>query len=621
MAPALTSSHPIPPPADAPAFLAGTRLFRSLDGAGLAEVAGELEWLLVPGGEVVCRQGDEGDALFLVYSGRLAVVREAEGERGQMLGEVGRGESFGEVAVLTGRRRTATVYALRDVVIARLSWSVAQAVLARQPAALLALTRRLASLLDPMAPPERNRTCLALAVTPVGDAPPRLLEQIVAALAAHGPTLALTASDVDLRLGPGVAASAEGSDEHRRLAAWANAQEGSFRFIVYLADAAGSAWTRRCLRQADRVLVVAPAEAPPSLGALGPELARLEEDQGKQIEELVLVHAGALTPRGTAGWLGLRPFFRHHHLRAGDRGDFARLARFLDGSAVALVLGGGGARGFAHIGVVRALREAGVPIDRVGGTSMGAMIGAMVAAGLGWEEMVERNRRGWVQIAPQKVYTLPVISICSTAKADRMLDVMYGDPEIEDLGLDFFCVSVNITRAEVVVHRQGSLRRAIKATITLPGITPPMLCADGELLVDGGVLNNLPVDVMRRLGDGPIVASDVSAAVDLRADPSFTDPPTAWQFVRERLRRGGQPRPFPNILRLIHRAALLASDVYAKSAKREVELFLDIPMDGFDMFAMERIDELVEHGYRFTREALEKAPLQLAGGQPAPPVL
>ena len=620
MAPALTPSHPIPAPADAPAFLAGTRLFRSLDGAGLAEVAEKLEWLLVPGGEAVCRQGDEGDALFLVYSGRLAVVREAEGAPEQMLGEVGRGESFGEVAVLTGRRRTATVHALRDVVIARLSWSAAQVVLARHPAALLALTRRLAGLLDPTSPPERNRTCMALAVAPVGEAPPELLGRLVAALAAHGPTLALTAADVDARLGPGSSGCAEGSAEHRGLAAWVNAQEGSFRFIVYLADATASAWTRRCLRQADRILVVVPAAAAPSLDALGPELARLEEDQGKQIEELVLVHAGGGPPRGTAGWLALRPFFRHHHVRAGDRGDFTRLARFLDGSAVALVLGGGGARGFAHIGVVRALAEAGIPIDRVGGTSMGGMIGAMVAAGLHWEEMVERNRRGWVQIAPQKVYTLPVISICSTAKADRMLDVMYGDPEIEDLGRDFFCVSVNITRAEVVVHRQGSLRRAIKASITLPGITPPMLCADGELLVDGGVLNNLPVDVMRRLGEGPIIASDVSAAVDLRADPSFTDPPTAWQFVRERLRRGGRSRPFPNILRLIHRAALLASDVYAKSAQREVELFLDIPMDGFDMFAMERLDELVEHGYRFTSDALAKTPLQLGGPPPAPVV-
>jgi NTE family protein len=183
----------------------------------------------------------------------------------------------------------------------------------------------------------------------------------------------------------------------------------------------------------------------------------------------------------------------------------------------------------------------------------------------------------------------------------------YGDDQIEDLRRDFFCVSTNLTRTEVMVHRRGSLRRAISASITIPGVTPPVPSEGGDLLVDGGVLNNLPTDVMRRLGEGPIIASDVSAATDLRADPSYTDSPSPWQYLASRFGRA-RAGYFPNILRLVHRAALLASDVYAKQAKREVELYLDLPMDGYDMFDMDALDDIVEHGYRFARAALETTP-------------
>ncbi|HEX9941366.1 MAG TPA: cyclic nucleotide-binding and patatin-like phospholipase domain-containing protein [Thermoanaerobaculia bacterium] len=599
---------PPPPPVDARAFLASTRLFGGLDEAALDEVLSHLEWLLVPGGQTVCRQGEQGDCLYLVFSGRLAVVRESESGEDVLLGEVGRGDSVGEIAVLTGNRRSATVRALRDVVLARLPQAAADTLLLKHPGAIRAITRILAGRLAPSERPERSRSCLALAVVPVGGPATEFVDRLAESLSALGATLRVSAQGIDGSFGTGTSCCPDGSIEHGRLTAWLNEQEGRHGFLVYEADAASSAWTRRCLRQSDRILVVAPAEAEPSLGPLGPELARLEEDQGKQLEELVLLHREpGRRPRDAARWLELWPFLRHHHLRLFDPAGFGRLARFLDGSAVGLVLGGGGARGFAHIGVIRALEEAGIPIDRVGGASMGAMIAAQYARGNGWEAILDLNRRGWVRMQPHKVYTLPVISILSKVKADRMLEMMYGDDRIEDLWLDYFCVSTNLTRTEVVVHRRGSLRRAISASITIPGVTPPMLGPNGDLLVDGGVLNNLPVDIMRRLGEGPIIASDVSAAVDLRAHPSYTDPPSPWQFLSGRFRRSAEPRPFPNILRLIHRAALLASDVYAKQAKREVELYLDLPMDGFDMFAMEALDEIVEFGYRFTREALEKA--------------
>jgi len=592
--------------AECRAFLASTRLFGVLPAAALDEIAGELEWRLVPGGTRVYRQGDEADGLHLVASGRLVVVRELGDGEESVVGQKGRGDSLGEMSVLTGRPHSATARALRDTVLARLSRERTEAVLRRHPDALFALTRQLASWLgDERQAPARG--CVAVAVVaaephlPLGD----FLERLGASLSALVPTLRVTAQDLDARFGEGASRSPDGSPEHGQMASWMNEQESRHEVVLYETDTTASAWTRRCLRQADHVLVVARAAAAPSLGPLADELARLEEEQGRQLEQLVLLHdTGARRPRGTAAWLGLRPFRRHHHLRLDRPADFDRLARFVSGRAVGLVLGGGGARAFAHIGVIRALEEAGIPIDRIGGTSMGGIVGAQYARGYSWQEMLDLNDRGWVKMRPHKLYTLPLVSLLSARVAFKMLEMMYGDDEIEDLWLSYFCVSANMTRAELHVHRQGSVHDWTAASMAIPGVTPPILSAAGDLLVDGGVLDNLPIGVMRGLGPGPIIAVDVSARIDLQADPGYGRTPTPWQLLGDRLRRRARAPPFPNILRLVQRSALLASDVYAKQAKPEVELYLDLPMEGFDMFDMESLPRLAEHGYSFARAVL-----------------
>jgi predicted acylesterase/phospholipase RssA/CRP-like cAMP-binding protein len=595
-----------PSPAEVRAFLAATQLFGGLPAAAHDEIAGELEWWLVPGGTRVCQQGGVADGLDLVVSGRLVVVRELGDGHESVIGQKGRGDSLGEMSVLTGSPRSATVRALRDTVLARLSCERTEALLRRYPDVLFALTRLLASwlLAEPQAP---ARGCVAVAVAAAGPQVPLadFLDRLTTSLAKLVPTLRVHARDLDERFGEGAAQSPDGSPGHGRMASWMNEQESRYKVVLYETDTTLSVWTRRCLRQADHILVVAEAGSEPALGSLGDELVRLEGEQGRQLEQLVLLHRnGGQRPRGTAAWLALRPFRRHHHLRLDRTGDVDRLARFISGNAVGLVLGGGGARSFAHIGVIRALEEAGIPIDRIGGTSMGGIIAAQYARGYTWQELLDVNRRGWVEMRPHKLYTLPLISLLSARKAHKMLDMMYGGDEIEDLWLSCFCVSANMTRTEVCVHRRGSVHDAVAASMAIPGVTPPILTARGDLLVDGGVLDNLPAGVMRGLGPGPIIAVDVSAMIDLQADPSYRRTPSPWEVLKDRFRPGGKARAFPNILRLVQRSALLASDVYAKQAKPEVELYLDLPMDGFDMFDMELLPVLAEHGYRFTREAL-----------------
>jgi predicted acylesterase/phospholipase RssA/CRP-like cAMP-binding protein len=597
-------ANPAPPPAEARAFLASVPLFRDLDEATLAEVMNHLEWFLVPGGHAVCRQGDVSDGLYLVASGRLSVIREAPSGEETVLSHAGRGDSVGEVAALTGNPRSATVRTLRDSLLARLDRTGLERLLESHPKLILSLTRRLATWIGPETTrSSRGQGCVAVALAATREGLPltEMAARLAASLSTLGPTLHLSSARID-REGLG------GGTDPGRLGDWIDEQEAHHAFLLYEADSASgtpgiTAWTRRCLRQADRVLVVADGDDEPSLGELGVELARYE---GRPREELVLLHTRRKErPHGTARWLGLHSFVRHHHIRMELPKDFDRLARFVNGTPVGLVLGGGGARGFAHIGVIRALEEAGIPIDRVGGTSMGAAMAGLYARGFDWKDMIRLNRWGWVKYKPHKLYTFPIISLLSTRKVERMLDMMFGDDLIEDLWLPFFCVSTNLTRAEVMVHRTGDMERWVGASMRLPGVAPPMVM-NGDLLVDGGVLNNLPIDVMRRQGRGLIIASDVSAKIDVRADPSYREAPTPWQLVVGQWRHTA--KPFPNILQLLHRSAVLASDIYARQARDEVDLYIDLPTEDFDLFNVDALPEIVEVGYQFTRELLTRTP-------------
>ena len=185
--------------------------------------------------------------------------------------------------------------------------------------------------------------------------------------------------------------------------------------------------------------------------------------------------------------------------------DFDRLARLITGHAVGVVMAGGGARAFTHIGVVKALRASGVPIDQVGGTSMGAIVAAAVAARWTDEELAERFRRSFVTANPLSDYTLPFVSLFGGRRVTTLLRTAFGDKDIEDLVLPFYCVTANLTTANADTHTTGKLWRWLRASVSLPGVLPPFNDA-GQVHVDGGVIDNLPVRVMRRQGRGLTIA-------------------------------------------------------------------------------------------------------------------
>ncbi len=496
-----------------------------------------------------------GDGLFLVVSGRLRVSVMARGTE-RVLHDLGRGSIVGEIALLSDRPRSATVRAVRDSDLLLLRAPAFRSLAERSPALLAAMARllidRLLAVDRPQeAPPARHAIAIA-AAGKSADAATMVAERLAAQLARTGPAFRMDSGAVERHLGPGAAQRKPGDPRRAELIGWLHAVERSNHYVVYQTDADDTAWTRLCLSQSDVVLLAAAADDDPSPGPV--EARALAMDSLRC--ELVLVEPGK--PSATARWLKHRPVAAFHHICGGRPQDMARLARLVTGTGCGLVLGGGGPRGFAHLGVLRALEEAGVPIDAVGGTSVGAVMGALYALGLDHAERVERAVTAFTRSGRLVSPTLPLIAVSSGHRVDRLLAEHLGSVNIEDLPLGFFCVSASLTRAEEVIHERGPLWPAVRASLSLPGIFPPVYAA-GDLLVDGAALNGLPVDVMRdRLGTGCVVAVDLSPDVEPLDTAPFEQGLSGWRVLRTHLNPFGTPRPVPNVADILSRSTGLS---------------------------------------------------------------
>jgi NTE family protein len=310
-------------------------------------------------------------------------------------------------------------------------------------------------------------------------------------------------------------------------------------------------------------------------------------------------------------------FSSHHHLRAGHGGDIARVARFIAGRAVGLVLAGGGARGFAHIGIIKALKEAGVPFDQLGGTSMGAIIAAGLAREWGLEEMRDRMRAVFVDDNPLSDFTLPLIALVRGKKVSARLRQHFDEVCIEELPLPFFCVSSDLTTGRIHVHRDGKLWRALRASVALPGILPPVT-HHGHLLVDGGVMNNLPVDVMREQGDaGPIIACDVTGEVDLQAqDERYGERPWWWLV-------GQNMRGNPSIVSILMRSGTVGSEAQRRLVREQCDFLIEPPMPDIGLRDWKKFDAAIQEGYDTARACIDKNGIPLThviGDGPGMPI-
>lgn len=571
-------------------------VFTGLSLETLDAVAEAMEPQLLAGGEKLFSQGDPGDAAYVVLSGRVRIERESGGAS-HMVREAGRGELIGEFTMLTGAPRTATVRAVRQCELGRIPRDRFEALVRRHPSLALGMGRNLARLLGEAPPPARTRpaaTVIVLRPVVPGDSLVRTGESLAIALREFGRCALLTGDVAATALGGEATRGMDEAGQGIATARWLQRVESEHDYVVCVTDGKHPVWDVASVQQSDLLLDVLAADGtvPPERAAPGPVVACARD--------LVVLHAGAYRrPTLAAAYLESRPYGHRHHLRATEPGDFARLARHLTGRRIGFALGGGGARGLAHIGFLRAAQELGIPIDEIGGTSIGALVAAQWASGMSIAEMTEAHRAGWLRHKPHKAYTLPLIGLVRADAMEKMLRPMFGDLDYADCWIDTFACSCNLTSPGMTVHRRGRVIDACMASMAIPGLGPAVTMPDRTLHVDGSLVSNLPAKQLRA---GVVVASDVSAAVPRSS--GYPSTPTTWQIVRDRWLPLATRPYYPSLYHTIVLSTLVSSIREASRVAQSADLYFRAPTEQIGLFEFGRLDEAAEVGYRAGMEAL-----------------
>ena len=536
----------------------------------------------VEAGGWLFRAGDEARAAYVVRSGRLEVV--AAGPPAVVMGVLRRGTLFGELALLTDSARSASVRARRDSSVVELGRDQFEMLIDSVPGFAASLARSLGAQLAARGQPATARSTprtVAVIALDAGAPCEAVASRLATTLGHHG-RVAVLGSDPDRVPGDymGLLDRAERANDRVLLAGGCASR--------------GEPWTDFCRQEAD-VLVAVTRGVPD----------RTWIDSPAPLEGCELVVAGG---SGIAEHIVDTIAPREVHVLRSDAEievGLAIAARRLSGRSLGLVLSGGGARALAHVGVYDALHDAGFVIDRFGGTSMGAVISAILATGATPRELHAMIRNGFIAENPSNDYTLPAYSLIRGRKTYALLRAAFGSTRIEELPRRFFCVSTDLQTRRSVVHRTGLLADAVFASLAIPGIFPPVADSRGRMLVDGGVLDNLPVEPMARTGEGPVIAADVSQ----RGSAATGNGRPRLNGLKRRVRRAltGSELTIPRVSDTLMRSFTINSNDTVAAALRHADLVILPRVDGVGMLDWKKFPQALEIGQQAALAALEEA--------------
>ena len=565
----------------------------------------QLETWVLHGGDWLFRQGDAGDSLYFLVRGRLQVWIEAEDAGGQprLLGEVVPGESVGEVGLISGGARSASIQAIRDSLLIRIDRRSFESLAERHPALVIKLAGNVAKML------QRHTTATAQGTSPLktivllplsNDTKiSQFCDEFAQQLAAQSSVMRVSPDTLSTHGAP-VAQLKDGEDIPDRLKNWLSDLEDQYEFVLYRCPAGDSPWSRFAVRQSDIVLMVADADGNPDDVAWEPQVLSV---RGTTVgrRALFLLHRDRFAIHNTGRWLEGRSLSYHLHIQSGLASDVQRAVRVISGNAIGLVMGGGAARGLAALGVYKALVEAGIEIDWVGGTSIGSIMAAVVAAGQSPDLAIRNSRQAFKVGKPFGDFTIPVMSLLRGKRMKRLLKV-HLDYQIEDLPLPYYCISTNLGRGTKNIHEQGSLVDAIRASAAMPGIFPPVV-VEQEMAVDGAILDNLPVDIMQQKPVGRIIAVDFSARIPAKVD--YAETPSPWAVLC------GQWLPFtpryrvPGLTSIMLKSTETGTLEEVRRHGRMADLLIDPDIRRFGMTDVKSFDQIVQAGYLRACELLE----------------
>ncbi|KAI9848233.1 MAG: phosphatidylcholine and lysophosphatidylcholine phospholipase [Thelocarpon superellum] len=618
-----------------------------------------LEWVQVNAGQVIYHQNDESDAIYIVLNGRLRSVREQDTGKMRVVGEYGQGESVGELEVMTESTRPATLHAIRDTELAKFPKSLFNSLALEHPGITIKISKIIASRMralieDPLSESGASsrvataatsanvtttvnlRTVAILPVTagvPVVEFGSRLLSALTQIGTLNGVT-SLNQAAILNHLGR----HAFSRMGRLKLSQYLADLEEKYGMVLYVADTnVNSPWTQTCISQADCILLVALAEGSPQIGEFERFLLGMKTTARKELNRVWIngghhhiqmafrtssepIHpqikrfGSALKQRVQVLQAEIQKYTSRrvrqtpvYSSESPFKGDFHRLARRICGKSVGLVLGGGGARGISHVGIIRALEEAGVPIDIVGGTSIGAFIGALYARDGDLVPMYGRAKKFSARMGSMWRFALdltyPAVSYTTGHEFNRGIFKTLGDSQMEDFWLEFYCNTTNISKSRSEIHTSGYAWRYVRASMSLAGLLPP-LCDEGNMLLDGGYVDNLTVAHMKSLGADVIFAVDVGSVDDDSAQQFGDTLSGFWASLNRWNPFSTHPNP-PTLSEIQSRLTYVSSVDALERAKTTPGCFyMRPPIDQYGTLEFSSFDEIYDVGYQYGKKFL-----------------
>lgn len=564
-------------------WLAFLELFEQVPKEDLELLLDDAAWVSFERGQLVMDGGSAEPAVYILRNGSFSTELSWTLEGLGTMARIEPGDIIGALGALSGAPLPVRVTAARNSVALRIPEQAFVRFLEASHRGLLRVTRHINRWLVRglrAEPAQRECTVVAFVALSAGLD----LEPAVRRMAAYLADQNLAVEFVN-------------SANRPAKSAILSAMEAVSDVIFLVTSPADAAWTEMAIASCDRVVLMQAAGA---AELPEPDITAICGPGHKPTVDLVLVHPSTADKAEVpARWLGRADIEAYLHVRSDDSADREFLARFLVGRAVGMVFAGGGARGFAHLGVVKAFQEAGIPIDMFGGTSMGAIIGAGIAAKWSIEHFLEKLHNLFAASSPVRDYTLPLVSIFRGRQVSKRLEFAFGNLDIEQMWRPFFCVSSDLTLGSQRVHRAGRLWRALRASSALPGILPPAIL-DGHVLVDGAITNNFPVDVMREMDRGCIIGSNIRVDSHYISALENIELMSTWRLMRT-MRNGPV-----NIFSVISRTATISSRHQTQYSCQLVDYLLEPASDDVSLLDWKSLHRVVERAYRSTAERLER---------------
>lgn len=566
-------------------FLKTTKLFSSLNESVLKEILKKMEKIHLKKNKILYRQGSMSDSFYILVQGALLVTVKIEKNGQKFNHEVIPGETLGELGALSHEPRTGTVKAIEDSLLLKIPSRVFVEFSRDYPSISIDLINTLfvrsKEFINLISSGEIQRKHIAVIPTNNSFNSNPFLHELEKQLKQFADITLLSEQSTELQK------EIEKSEKEKKT-------------IIYLVQNPHSQLAKFCFKKIEMLYLVADGESEPHIESF--ILKKINENKYRIKPELVLFYKDQSQPRNTAKWLKLARFNLHHHIRTALLKDFQRLTRFIRGQAVGVVLGGGGLRSWAHLGALQALVKAEIPIDAIGGTSAGAIVAGFYAL----HESIEDSSHALEQLADitretiaLKNITWPAVSVFNGRDYTNKLKKMFKT-KIEDLWLPFFCVSCDLSNNKQIIHRKGLVWKAIRTTTAVPAVFPPMV-VKGKLYLDGGILNNLPVDVMKKI----IGNSSTIAAVELTHNNidlhEYNFPPILpfWKTFLAKMRFTYKDYKFPGLIDTFLKALLAGSSAKQNENSVMADILITPDLSRFSLLNVkkEQYQELIQLGY------------------------